>query len=1221
MPPEQALGRAADARSDLYAVGAVLYELVSGRPPFLGDDAVAIISQHINTPPVAPSWHNKQVPKRFEALILKLLTKDPEGRPESATEVRDALRAITSAPSETISGAEPIGTNPLDRLAEGVFVGREAEIETLRKGVEDALSARGRVLLLVGEPGIGKTRTSEELTTYARMRGAQVLWGRCYEGEGAPAYWPWVQIIRSYVNDRDPKQLVSEMGPGAADIAEVVSDVRERLPGLPVPPQLDPEAARFRLFDSVTSLLKNASNTEPLVLVVDDLHWADRPSLLLLQFLARELGSSRILLLGTYRDVELGRQHPLEQTLAELARTQLSNRVLLRGLTEADVGRFLELTSGKVPPAQLVEAVYRETEGNPFFVHEVVQLLGSDGRLEHPEKIESWSLEIPQGVRQVVGRRLSALSEECNELLAIASVMGREFDFSILAKTAEPPEDRVLELIEEAEDARIIGGIPERSGTYRFSHALIRETLYEEIRTTRRLRLHRRIAESIEELHSAEIESRLDELAYHFCEAASVGDVEKAVGYAERAAERATELLAYEEAANHYERALTALEAVEPVDELRQAKLLVAVGMAQFQSGGSDLYRPTCARALDIARRLGEPELFARAALGMGGPYFGSPSYVDEQMVSVFEEALKLLPDEDSGLRARVMARLGSELLWQQSTARRFGLWRDAVAMARRTGDRGALAWALSISAQFMVGDLHLNRGLSMTDEIVSLARESGDKRAEFLGLGARIPYLIGAGDVDAVDVALAQCAHLADELRQPLARSQAGQSHAARALWQGKLEEARVLAWEGRQHRFRIDPEFARQTYGTQHYGRRRMQGRLGEEVPLLVAGAERFTDAPIWKALLSVAYVESGHIERARPLFDELAETDFGFLGSTSPPGVIGLVVDTCAPLRDEARASTLYEILASFQSVYLQLGNLVSFGSVPRARALMAATMRRDDDAERHFEEAIEVDRRMRADGWLPRTQCDFARMLLERDAPRDREKALVLLAESLETSRRLGLKGWLDMALELKLQLQGVDSSDTKSSILLVMASVNARRPDLATHAATDGIVTLMFSDIVNFTTMTERLGDRRSHEIVAAHNAIVREQCAAHGGSEIELQGDGFLLAFPSAQQGLRCAIAIQRGFAAYNSENDEPIQVRIGLHTGEAIKDADKFFGLAVILAARIADQAEGEQILVSSTVKGLMERDVDLRFDPGRDVTLKGISETQRLFAVSWIS
>ena len=277
MPPEQAMGGEVTPRSDLYSMGAMLYEMVTGRPPFLGDDSVAIIGQHINTPPVSPTWHNGQCPRPLEALILRLLAKNPAERPESATDVLSALDAIDLAASVEQPAAGIDEAHSLDGLAGGVFVGRQREMGELKACLEDALSGRGRLVTLVGEPGIGKTRTAQELATYAGLRQGQVLWGRCYEEQGVPPYWPWVQAIRSYVRDVDPEQLRSEMGAGAADIAEVVSDVRERLPNLQPAPQLEPEQARFRLFDSIAAFLKTASQRQPLVLVLDDLHWADQP--------------------------------------------------------------------------------------------------------------------------------------------------------------------------------------------------------------------------------------------------------------------------------------------------------------------------------------------------------------------------------------------------------------------------------------------------------------------------------------------------------------------------------------------------------------------------------------------------------------------------------------------------------------------------------------------------------------------------------------------------------------------------------------------------------------------------------------------------------------------------------------------------------------------------------------------------------------------------------
>jgi len=453
----------------------------AGRP-FLGDDAVAIIGQHINTPPVSPTWHNNDCPRPLEALILRLLAKSPADRPESAADVLSALNGIDlSAPVEQRPEEE---APSLDSLAGGVFVGRQQEMGELKAALEDALSGRGRLVMLVGEPGIGKTRTAQELATYAGMRGAQVLWGRCYEEQGTPPYWPWVQAIRSYVRDSDEERLRSEMGAGAPDIAEIVSDVRERLSGLQTPPELEPEQARFRLFDSVTTFLKSAGQGQPLVLMLDDLQWADKPSLLLLEFLARELAGARLLVVGTYRDVELSRQHPLVETLGELNRERLFQRILLRGLTKEDVARFIEIAAGTTPPQGLVSVVHTQTEGNPLFVTEVVRLLVQEGELTAdigrggsrtaPTGIdsESWTIRIPEGVREVIGRRLNRLSQRCNETLTIASIIGREFELRQLAPLVEDmSEDRLLEVLEEALASRVIEELPQAVGRYQFTHA------------------------------------------------------------------------------------------------------------------------------------------------------------------------------------------------------------------------------------------------------------------------------------------------------------------------------------------------------------------------------------------------------------------------------------------------------------------------------------------------------------------------------------------------------------------------------------------------------------------------------------------------------------------------------------------------------------------------------------------------------------------------------
>jgi class 3 adenylate cyclase len=1220
MPPEQALGRPPDAHSDLYALGATVYEMVTGRPPFLGDDAVAIISQHINTAPVAPTWHNSEVPKRLETLILALLEKDPTKRPASAAQVRQLLDAVSSPSGETsVSGPEE--PNPLDRLAGGVFVGRETQVHELRRGLEDALSGKGRIQLLVGEPGIGKTRMAEELATYAALRGAQALWGRCYEGEGAPAYWPWVQIIRAHVHEREPKALLSEMGPGAADIAEVVSEVRERLPGLPAPAQLGAEEARFRLFDSITTFLRNASREQPIVLIVDDLHWADKPSLLLLQFLARELEGSRLLILGSYRDVEIGRQHPLEETLAELARNQRCERVLLRGLSERDVARFIELTAGQAPPPALVEAVYRETEGNPFFVHEVVRLLQADGRLDRPEEVASWSVEIPQGVRQVIGRRLSALPEECNRLLAIASVVGREFDLRVLVRAGELSEDRALELLERAEDARVVAEVEGAPSRYRFIHALVRETLYEEIRSTRRLRLHRSVAQVLEEIHAAKPEPVLAELAFHYCEAAPGGDVDKAVDYAVRAAERADESLAYEETVVNYERALSALEVREPVDAERHCKLLLRLAAAQYRSGAPAKAREIFAQGVASAREIDSPELFARAALQDGTVEGISASTVDWDWIAILEEALERLPEGDSPLRARILAEMAAALIWEENAERSRSLAHDATAMARRIGDAKSLSRALTLESIHLSRPEDVEQRIRVQDELVALSVELGDRVRELSSRSARLILFVELADPEQVDRELARYIELAEQLRQPYARAWVARYRSGRALREGRIGDARADAWLGLTEGRRSDDEFATQLFGVYFYMLRRMQGRFREVEEALRAGVERFPTVPAWHALLACLLAETGRPEECRQVVERVAADGFAAVGRVVIRSTAYfLLADACATAEIDEHVARLYALFVHWSDRYVSFGGAVSLGSAGRPLGNLAARLGRMDDAVRHFETALTLETRMRALGLLPRVQCDYAKVLLARGERGDREKAHALLDEALATSQRLGLKGWLDLCLETKLRAQGLDSGllGAKATIDVIADTIGSKRPNLSADAAPDGTVTLVFSDMQGFTAMTERLGDRRAHAVIQRHNAIVREEIERHDGREVELQGDGFLLSFADPRAALRCAIAIQCDFAAHNEAHPgEPVHVRIGLHTGEAIRDADRFFGLTVILAARIAAQAAGDEILVSADLKAACKGSDEFAFGAGMETQLKGFADAHTLHRV----
>jgi class 3 adenylate cyclase len=1225
MAPEQAVGREVDARVDLYSLGAMLYEMVAGRPPFLGDDAVTIISQHINTAPVAPSWHNHDVPRALESLIIRLLEKVPEDRPPSAKHVRETLEAIGAAGPVTSERIAVEEQNPLDRLAGGVFVGREREMGELRKGLDDALSGKARLVMLVGEPGIGKTFTAEELATYARVRGAQVLWGRCYEGEGAPAYWPWVQIIRSFVHDRDPQQLISTMGTGAADIAQVVSEVRERLPGLPAPPALEPEQARFRLFDSITSFLQNASISQPLVLVLDDLHWADKPSLLLMQFFAREARGARVLVVGTYRDVELGRQHPLSQMLGELAREQLVARILLRGLAIEDIGRFVEMTSGRPAGDALVDALYAETEGNPFFVNEIVRLLVSEGRLESSPAAHELGI-IPQSVREVVGRRLDMLSEPCNEALGIASVIGREFALDLLEAVVDAGPDALMDLMDEAVASRVLVEMPGPSARYQFPHHLVRQTLYEELTATRRARLHRRIGEALEELHGGRTHGHLPELAHHFGEAARAGsDIDKAVDYGRRAGDRAMELIAYEEAVEHYQRVLAILDHAEVPEDARRCELLLVLAHARRRAGEGLASEETFVEAAACGRSVKAPHVLAAAAIGLGGGLeregFGIGGKVDERLVRLLEESLERLPSNEVALRSLVLGRLAVALYWSDERERRAQLVRESLELADQIGDPAIQAAALASRRYALWGPANVDERIESTAEVLALAEKAGDLERILQVHRWRIMDLLEIGDVDGVDAAISEHDRLARELRQPMYQGYTSMFGAMRALMDGRFAEAEQLANEAFAIGQRMQNQVAIMMYGAQMFRLWWEQGRLAgieEAMKRIMSDAPNI---PAVRCALVFTLHEGGRDDEAREELRTFMRDEFEVMAHDVAwlPGIMNLSI-AAAAIGDEADCIRLYDAIGPYEGHNCVIGPPATLcqGPVDHVLGLLAVATGRRDDAERHLEAALGLAKAMKARPIEAHICYDYAAQLIVWNAPGDRERALGFVTRSLRIYRELGTQHFLERALALKLRAQGVsDAVAPTASIDAVAAFVERERPDLRAHASPEGTVAILFTDIEGSTAMTERVGDEAAQRIIRAHNAIVREHVLSFGGVEVRSAGDGFMLAFRDPVAALGCAVAIQR--AIESTQWPEPLRLRAGVHCGEAISEHGDFHGRNVILAARIAAHASGGEILVSDRVADEASGLLDVELGPASEVELKGLAGTHRVHAVRW--
>jgi DNA-binding SARP family transcriptional activator/tetratricopeptide (TPR) repeat protein len=927
---------------------------------------------------------------------------------EPGERLRELERAILGQDSKLhlVVEEEPTAAQRVVESSRGAFLGRERELAELVGGLDDAVAGRGRLFLLAGEPGIGKSRLAEELTAEARARGAPVLVGRCWEAGGAPAYWPWVQALRAYVREADPGQLRAELGDGAADLAQLLPELRALLPDLAEPPVPESEGARFRLFDAASSFLVSAAKARPVVIVLDDLHAADKPSLLLLQFVARELGESRLLIVGAYRDIDPTLADPLRTTLTELAREPVARSLELAGLGQADVARFLELAAQGASAADLAPAVHAETEGNPLFVGEIVRLLAAERRLDEPTTAP---LAIPQSVREVIGRRLRHLSASCNELLVLASVLGREFDLEALARISGLERDAILELLDEALEARVASDVPGALGRMRFAHELIRDAAYHGMARSRRVQLHRRIGEALEALYSSDLDPHLAELAHHFFEAAAGGDGQKAVAYARRAGSRAVALLAYEEAVRLYEMALEALGPHSAATARPRGELLLVLADAKGRAGDSAGAKASFLRAAELARSAGLPEVLGRAAVGYGGRFVWDRAMSDERLVPLLQDALAALGEVDSTLRVQLLSRLAAALRGEPSRARRERICDEAIRTARRIGDPAALAYALAAAEAALHGPHTAKRRLAEGTEIVSLAGRITDRERLFDGHEHSFWAAWELGDPARRAAEMASMKLVAEELKQPAQLWMLAAAEATLALSQGQFTEAAEqierVADLGR-HAMSWSVVATRKL---QLFMLRREQGRLEGFDGEIRDHAHEFPSPLVHQAALAHVYARVERTEDAEALLRKLTSRDLSEWHVDEEWLVsICLLAETCAMLGDTERAAALYELLLPYASLNATAAPELPLGSTSRPLGILATLLGRFEHAARHFEEALWMNERMEARPWLAHTQEEYARMLLRRNAPGDRERADQLVARAQATFLELGMQ---------------------------------------------------------------------------------------------------------------------------------------------------------------------------------------------------------------------
>lgn len=911
-------------------------------------------------------------------------------------------------------GRVPLPARLSHRPTVGV-IGREIELATLDAAAKRVLSGEGReVVLLGGEPGQGKTTLVSELSRRGHEAGMTVLLGRCDEEFGAP-YRPFSEALSHYVMHAEDEVLRAHVASHGAELARLVPALRQRLGELPPPQTADADTERYLLYAAVVGFFEAASNERSVILVLDDLHWADKPSLQLLRHVVSNTSSSRLLILCTYRDAELSSAHPLSEALVALRREPFGvSSIDLKGLDDTGVLAFMESAAGHVlddAGVNLAHDLYRETDGNPLFVAEVLRNLSESGAIYQDAATGRWTaadsdghLALPHSVRAVIGTRVSRLGEEATKVLSTASVIGRDFDLDLLAETTAMDEEDLIDLLEQAHHAALVNELADSPGRYSFSHALIQHTLYEDMGGTRRTRAHRAVGEAIERLYKNGTDDVIGELARHFLLATRPTDVHKAIVYSQRAGEAALAALAPDEAVRYFSQALELASHVATADPTVSIDLLIDLGTAQRQSG-VPAFRENLLEAARRARELSDADRLVMAALANSRGWFSSLGQVDLERVEVLEAALDALPETDTQDRARLLATLCGEIQYGSPLERRLALADRAKAIARRLADAATFIDVVNSCSTALMAPSTLVDELADAVEAMAAARVLDDPVRK---LRAALPgfYLATrAGQFELAGESLAVVREMAEKLGQASFLWMACYREASDALRHGDLERAERLATEALDLGSACGQPDAFQYYGIQLMSTRDMQGRLAELVSLIADAADRNPTIPTFKAVLAMALLEAGDQTSARNIVDQAAGMSFAlpedsgwFDGITNYARVV-----TGLQLHDYA--GTLIELLAPYAD-QVPFNGLCPQPPVAMTIGGCATVLGRYEEAEAYFAQAAELNARgdmLFADA---QTNLLWGQMLHARGAAGDIHRARELLEEAASSAASRG-----------------------------------------------------------------------------------------------------------------------------------------------------------------------------------------------------------------------
>jgi class 3 adenylate cyclase len=927
--------------------------------------------------------------------------------------------------SEPVNVYEVTGLGPLRTRLERAagrglskFVGREREMEAMKHAAEQAKAGHGQIVAAMAEAGVGKSRLLFEFKAVSQT-GWMVLEALSVSHGKASAYLPLIDLLKNYfeiISDDDARRRREKIAGKILILDKALEDtlpyiftLLEVVESNDQLARMDPEIRRRRTFDAIKRLLLRESLSQPLIVIFEDLHWLDDGSRGLLNLLADSIGTARVLLLVNYRP-EFTHNWGNKTYYTQLRLDPLSpdsGEEMLKALL--DDGRDL------VP---LKRVIIEKTEGNPFFVEEIVQALFEQGALLRNGSIKLAkslsTIQIPSTVQAVLASRIDRLPPEQKDLLQTLAVVGKEFPFRLVREVSGKAGNELQRLLSELQIAEFIYEQPAISDvTYVFKHALSQQVAAGSALLERRRVLHERVARVLEAQFPEQVETQPELIAHHYTEA---GLGAQAIPYWQRAGERALQRSADLEAVNHLKEGLEllgslsdTLERNRPADEAQRYSLLLALGEAQWKAGEYLGARETLLRAAEVAQSLGSTESLVRAALELLRMTYlvGLPA---PAAVRLLEEALARLGVEDSPLKARTLSGLARYLGVTGEQQKLMVYAPQAVAMARRLGDPDLVAYSLMGMFFTLLGPEHAEQRLAIATEMLELAKAANATLELIDGQFWRVYCLLELGDMTEADVQFDSWARLGEETNQPLYLSIIAMLRAMRALMRGRFEDSERLAQQAFALGQRLQTETGAGVFGLQMFALRREQGRLKEVEPAIRVFVQQETAASVSRPNLALIYAELGRTTEARAEFENLAQHDFADLPRDAVwMGTMTYLADICTFLGDRARADMLYQILFPFAGRNVVVGNgAACYGALSRYLGALATTLERWDDAARHFEDALAMNARMDARPWLAHTQEQYATMLLARRQSGDRDRAAELLDAALATARELGMR---------------------------------------------------------------------------------------------------------------------------------------------------------------------------------------------------------------------